>query len=124
MNTRRVLVAVLAFFAVSAFGQTGGKMTMKSGAVMEYQEAHVEGSEIVMKLPHGMMRLPASLISEESLLRIGGSPALFTAEPEPAPSPANLPAPVQASPTVAHLLQFETKISHIYSVEEGSKLKM
>ncbi|MCK9589526.1 MAG: hypothetical protein WC076_13385 [Terrimicrobiaceae bacterium] len=89
--------------AVSAFGQTGGKVTMKSGAVMEYQEARVEGGEIVMKLPHGMMRLPVSLVSEESLRRVGEAPGTSAARPAPAGSPANAPAPAkaQASPSPA-----------------------
>jgi pimeloyl-ACP methyl ester carboxylesterase len=106
-SLQRFLVSLfcLGLVAVSAFGETGGKLTMKSGAVMEYSEAHVEGGEIVLKLPYGMMRLPVSLVAEESLLRVGGSPALF--EPAPSPAPAGIPnssepasAKVQDSPAV------------------------
>lgn len=90
------LLICLAICAVSAFGQTGGKVTLKSGAVMEYSEAHVEGGEVVMKLPHGMMRLPVEQLSDASkqALGLGPSPATApAAQPEPALDSAG-PAPV------------------------------
>lgn len=95
------LFAVL--FAVSAFGQAPGKLTLKSGVVWEYLEARVEGNQVVIKLSHGTMRLPVSTVSEESLLRIGGSPALAAARatPTPAASPAtvsNQPGSKETSP--------------------------
>gem|GEM_PF-2542850 len=73
-----LLLFCSASYAGLAFGQTGGKLTMKSGAVMEYQEARVEGGEIVMRLPHGMMRLPVSLVSEDSMARLVPRPEAGT----------------------------------------------
>jgi pimeloyl-ACP methyl ester carboxylesterase len=104
----RLLCLFAAITAGSAFGQTPGKLVLKSGAVMEYLDARVEGNDVVLKLAHGAMRMPVAAISEESLLRIGGSPAVATVAPQPTASlpptpavPAGLPQPAVSEQVMA-----------------------
>src|SRR3981189_430966 len=60
-----------------SLGQTasGRKLTLRSGAVIEYWEARVEGSDVILKLPYGSMRVQTSTVSEESLQSISGHPS-------------------------------------------------
>lgn len=101
----RLSCFVAVMLAGSAMGQSAGKVTLKSGAVVQYSAVRLEGSEIVLTLPHGAMRLPQTAVTDESLRAINGAAAIVPKEvPQvakedvpvvPRATPAPTPTPVE-----------------------------
>ncbi|HEY5741119.1 MAG TPA: hypothetical protein VIS99_01150 [Terrimicrobiaceae bacterium] len=73
-----------------------GKLTLKSGSVIDYSDARIEGEEVILKLPYGLMRIRVSTVSETSLRGIPRRPGAAVAAATPAATKTPVSKPQQS----------------------------